>query len=513
MSVNSGIPPGQATQTASRPVDEPERVVADPRPAPSRPPFLRLAPAPRDPDAGRSGALEGRGWQRSLVLADSIGALFAVLIALTITPPSHATLAGDFWLFAMVPMVVAVQALRGQYRVRFAADAMDAFAAVVFSVSLVAMALATASMALSDDLQLSAMVVRAWIATVLVMSAGRAGLLAVRTHLRRTHGNGERALIVGSGPVGVGLARRLLAHPESGVVPVGFLDVAEPATGAPAAVPLLGRPSEVASVAAQAGAGRVLVAFSLARDEEFLKLVNDCRDAGIRVSVLPRLFESMTARTEIDRLDCFPVLDLDHVDPRGWQFAVKHALDRIFAAFGLLVLAVPMLVIVAAIKVSSPGPALFRQRRVGRDGKEFELLKFRTMRDLTADEAFVPQSGLAPGGVEGSDRRTTVGRLLRRTSLDELPQLINVLRGEMSIVGPRPERPHFVELFQHDVHRYADRHRVKSGITGLAQVKGLRGQTSVLRRVEWDNDYVANWSLWLDVKIAVWTLRAVVRGE
>ena len=172
-----------------------------------------------------------------------------------------------------------------------------------------------------------------------------------------------------------------------------------------------------------------------------------------------------------------------------------------------------MLAIVAAIKLSSPGPALFRQKRIGRDGQEFELLKFRTMRDQTADESFIPETGLAPGGVEGSDRRTTVGRLLRRTSLDELPQLINVLRGEMSVVGPRPERPHFVELFEHDVHRYADRHRVKSGITGLAQVKGLRGQTSVLRRVEWDNDYVANWSLWLDLKIAVWTLRAVARGE
>jgi exopolysaccharide biosynthesis polyprenyl glycosylphosphotransferase len=511
LSTNSGIPPGQATQTASRPVHD--RVVPDPRPAPVREPFLRLAPTPQDPDAGRSGSLEGRGWQRSLVVADSIGAVFAILLALTITPPSHATLAGDFWLFALVPMVVAVQALRGQYRVRFAADAMDAFASVVFSVSLVAMALATASMGLSDDLQLSALVVRVWVAAVVVMSLGRAALLALRTHRRRTRGDGERALIVGSGPVGVGLARRLLAHPESGVVPIGFLDVAEPATGAPAAVPLLGRPGEVASIATAAGAGRVIFAFSLARDEEFLKLVNDCREAGIRVSVLPRLFESMTARTEIDRLDCFPVLDLDHVDPRGWQFAVKHALDRIVAAAGLLVLALPMLAIVAAIKLSSPGPALFRQRRIGRDGQEFELLKFRTMRDQTADESFIPETGLAPGGVEGSDRRTTVGRLLRRTSLDELPQLINVLRGEMSVVGPRPERPHFVELFEHDVHRYADRHRVKSGITGLAQVKGLRGQTSVLRRVEWDNDYVANWSLWLDLKIAVWTLRAVARGE
>ena len=230
MSTNSGIPPGQATQTASRPVHD--RVVPDPQPAPghsSR--SSRLAPTPQDPDAGRSGPLEGRGWQRSLVVADSVGVIFAVLLALTITPPSHATLAGDFWLFAMVPAVVAAQALRGQYRVRFAADAMDAFASVVFSVSLVAMALATASMGLSDDLQLSAMVVRAWIATVVVLSLGRAGLLALRAHRRRTRGDGERALIVGSGPVGVGLARRLLAHPESGVVPVGFLDVAEPRRG------------------------------------------------------------------------------------------------------------------------------------------------------------------------------------------------------------------------------------------------------------------------------------------
>ena len=151
---------------------------------------------------------------------------------------------------------------------------------------------------------------------------------------------------------------------------------------------------------------------------------------------------------------------------------------------------------------------------MGRDGTEFELLKFRTMRDQTGETR---RSSPDPGSPRAAWRAATAGRRSAAscgaTSLDELPQLINVLRGEMSLVGPRPERPHFVELFEHDVHRYADRHRVKSGITGLAQVKGLRGQTSVLRRVEWDNDYVANWSLWLDLKIAVWTLRAVVRGE
>jgi lipopolysaccharide/colanic/teichoic acid biosynthesis glycosyltransferase len=156
---------------------------------------------------------------------------------------------------------------------------------------------------------------------------------------------------------------------------------------------------------------------------------------------------------------------------------------------------------------------------VGRDGKLFDLYKFRSMR-AAPDEAegadgpapalqFLLGGDTAPGGVEGPDRRTPVGRLLRRTSLDELPQLINVLRGDMSLVGPRPERPEFVELFRQDIQRYGDRHRVRSGITGWAQVHGLRGQTSLAERVEWDNYYIAHWSLALDLKIMALTFASL----
>jgi lipopolysaccharide/colanic/teichoic acid biosynthesis glycosyltransferase len=157
-------------------------------------------------------------------------------------------------------------------------------------------------------------------------------------------------------------------------------------------------------------------------------------------------------------------------------------------------------------------PIFFRQPRFGLDGREFEMLKFRSMRapleplvlpDLPADTA--------PGGIEGDDRRTRFGTFLRRTSLDELPQLLNVLRGDMSLVGPRPERPDFARLFERNVYRYGDRHRVKSGITGWAQVHGLRGKTSLSDRVEWDNFYIENWSLWLDVKILLMTVCAVGR--
>jgi lipopolysaccharide/colanic/teichoic acid biosynthesis glycosyltransferase len=175
-----------------------------------------------------------------------------------------------------------------------------------------------------------------------------------------------------------------------------------------------------------------------------------------------------------------------------------------------------------AVRLSSPGPALFSQRRVGRDGKVFNFYKFRSMRvrpgdsdpdheDLTALD-FLLGGDTAPGGVEGVDRRTGVGRFLRGTSLDELPQLFNVLKGEMSLVGPRPERPEFVELFRQDIVRYGDRHRVKSGITGWAQVHGLRGQTSLAERVEWDNYYIANWSLGLDLKILAMTFIALFRN-
>jgi lipopolysaccharide/colanic/teichoic acid biosynthesis glycosyltransferase len=212
---------------------------------------------------------------------------------------------------------------------------------------------------------------------------------------------------------------------------------------------------------------------------------------------------------------------------RGMTF--KHGFDRMFALV-LLMLLSPLLAISAlAVRMSSPGPVLFRQRRVGCDGRPFDLLQFRSMklqpktaipgwddgaamgrRDNAAME-FLLGGDTAPGGVEGEDRRTAVGRFMRRTSIDELPQLLNVLRGDMSLIGPRPERPEFVELFEHDIDRYGDRHRVKSGITGWAQVHGLRGQTSLAERVEWDNYYIAHWSLGLDVKILLLTFVAMVR--
>jgi lipopolysaccharide/colanic/teichoic acid biosynthesis glycosyltransferase len=184
----------------------------------------------------------------------------------------------------------------------------------------------------------------------------------------------------------------------------------------------------------------------------------------------------------------------------------------VLAGFGLLLISPVFVGLATLVRLSSPGPILFRQARVGRDGKTFDCLKFRSMRPADpADANFELQAGAAPGGVEGDDRRTAVGKFMRKTSLDELPQLINVIRGDMTLVGPRPERPEFVELFELQVRRYGDRHRVKAGITGWAQVHGLRGQTSIADRAEFDNYYIENWSLLLDFKIMILTVLAVMR--
>jgi exopolysaccharide biosynthesis polyprenyl glycosylphosphotransferase len=351
------------------------------------------------------------------------------------------------------------------------------------------------------------------------VSAFRLALARARRRARLTGRSGRRAIIVGAGQVGLQLEQRLRAMPELGLEPIGFLD-ADPAPAywsAPDASPVLGAPDELARVVEQTGAGHVIIAFCSAPDSAVQPLLRSCDELGLEVSVVPRLYEAVTARQWVEHVGGLPLCGLHRVDPKSWQFALKHAFDRGVAAALLLVLAPVLGVLAAAVRLSSPGPVLYRQRRVGRDGREFDILKFRSMRmecDRASEElkARLAAAGAAPGGVEGDDRRTRIGTFLRRSSLDELPQLVNVLLGHMSLVGPRPERPEFVDHFGQTVRRYDDRHRVKSGMTGWAQVHGLRGQTSLSERVEWDNWYIQNWSLWLDLKILLMTPLACVHA-
>ncbi len=422
----------------------------------------------------------------------------------------------DWWLALLYPLIVVCLArFRRWPSPRLEVSALDTAAEVLGGVSLAAMLMIAVDEIVGGGHPI-ALALRLWLFALVYLGAGRAMLVSLRRHARRTGALARPTLIVGSGAVGEHVAQRLLGRPEYGLRPIGFLDVdwhrSRDADGL-GGLPILGTTDELAQVVHRTGARHVIVAFSSQPDHANVGLVRRCEQLGLDVSLVPRLFESINERVALDRVGGMPLLTLRSIDPKGWQFATKHALDRVLALLALVVGA-PLLVIIAGmVRVSSSGPVLFRQRRVGRDEKAFEMYKFRTMVGQSADEEFLPPDGMGPGGVEGADRRTAVGRWLRWTSLDELPQLLNVLRGEMSLVGPRPERPEFVERFTRDVYGYEQRHRVKSGITGWAQVNGLRGRTPIADRVEWDNYYIRNWSLAFDLRILALTLVDVFRDR
>ncbi len=222
---------------------------------------------------------------------------------------------------------------------------------------------------------------------------------------------------------------------------------------------------------------------------------------------VPDLFALHTSKMRLRELAGIPFISVREVSLSGADRIVKRTFDLVLSALALLVLAPVLLVLALAVKLTSRGPVFYRQERVGRDGREFDMLKFRTMR-TDAEQASGPV-----WAQEDDPRVTPLGRALRRWSLDELPQFWNVLRGDMSLVGPRPERQVFVEQFSEQMPRYFERHRVKSGLTGWAQVNGLRGNTSIEDRTLFDLHYVENWSVWLDLRILLMTVHHVLRGE
>jgi exopolysaccharide biosynthesis polyprenyl glycosylphosphotransferase len=416
-------------------------------------------------------------------------------------------------LFAVISF--AALAMSGSYRSRLRPGALDRLPGELSALCVAALATNTlGTLMLGDRHAPIAAVAASLVTSAIAVTAGRtvgAGL----QRAGRARGRALRpVLIVGTGEIGAQLAERLEEQPEYGLRPVGFLDADPyPLTDAPESMPpFLGGPTALAGAVEATGARHVMLAFSPLSDGGLIALIRRCQDLGVEVSVVPRFFDTMSERAVVEHVGGLPVVRLRTLTPRSWRFMVKYAIDRIVSATALVVGSPLFVTVAVAIKLESPGPVFFRQQRVGRDGQVFDLLKFRSMRAPPhGAQRFDLPPGAAPGGVEGEDRRTRLGRLLRRSCLDELPQLVNVARGEMSLVGPRPERPQFAELFGGQCRRYDERHRVKSGITGWAQVNGLRGRTSIAKRVEWDNNYIENWSLWLDIKILILTLVAVVK--
>ena len=450
--------------------------------------------------------------------ATTLGVDVATLAAATIASMVGAREGGISWSFSPWTLVFGALTLvlfqrRHLYRLRLRIPILDDVRRVAVGLSAAAATLLTVRL-LVEPAGAESEIVRPWVFALVYVSAGRVALYWSHTKARAA-GEGLRpTLLLGAGRVGRVVARRLLAQPQLGLRPVGFLDAAPllEFEGDELELPLVGSTRELEDAIERYAVEHLVVTFSNERDDVLLALVNRAESLGVTVSVVPRLYEKVPERVTVEHLGGLPLITAHASNPRGVEVAVKYAFDRVVAAV-LVVLAAPFLLAsIAAVYLSMGRPIFFRQVRVGRDGRTFEILKFRSMKLPTAAELEVQAHAIAvglPGGVEGVDRRTRVGTILRKTSLDELPQLLNVLRGDMSIVGPRPERPEFVSKFESSVYRYTDRHRVKSGITGWAQVHGLRGKTSIDDRAEWDNWYVENFSLWLDVKILCMTAAAV----
>jgi Undecaprenyl-phosphate glucose phosphotransferase len=311
----------------------------------------------------------------------------------------------------------------------------------------------------------------------------------------------KRVLIAGSGELGRLVADKIIEHRELGYQIVGFVD--DRAQGdhlGYRGLPLLGTIEEAAPIALRESVDHLYIALPPDQHLRMIDLIESTSRECIDVKVVPDLLQVIALRARLEDLDGVPVINVNDVPLQGFNSVVKRGIDMAISALALAVLAIPLALVAALVSLTSKGSVFYHQERMGLDGKSFTIVKFRSMSHDAERET-------GPVWAQHNDPRVTAfGRFLRRSNIDELPQLWNVLRGDMSIVGPRPERPHFVAQFKHRIPQYMLRHKVKAGLTGWAQVNGWRGNTPVEKRIEYDLYYIENWSVRLDLKIMWLTL-------
>ncbi len=340
-----------------------------------------------------------------------------------------------------------------------------------------------------------------WLFSIAAVSFARYVFREVLRFARRRGYNQRYAVVVGGGELAQHVIERLRARPDAGIQVVGLIgDTKESAGG----VPWLGAYADLAALLAARPLDHVILALAHEDASRLPALLEAIGDEPVTIHVVPDLFRFTSLRGGIEEFEGVPFVHLRESPLHGWNAVAKRGFDLVFAATVLVALSPLYALVAAAVRLTSRGPVLYHQDRMGLDGEGFRMLKFRTM-NIGAEAESGPVWAQA-----GDTRRTAIGAFLRRFSLDELPQFVNVLRGEMSVVGPRPERPMFVERFRQTVPGYMLRHKVKSGVTGWAQINGLRGNTSLERRIEYDIQYIERWSFWLDIKIIALTVVRVL---
>jgi exopolysaccharide biosynthesis polyprenyl glycosylphosphotransferase len=427
--------------------------------------------------------------------------------------PSRATY--EIMLAVVVVTLLVTFNLAGLYNLRRGVSRVDQFYRVSAAVSVgLVLSIALNSMLLGNRFIYSRqMLVIGWILCIALVTVGRfihgelVGRLRTRTAAR------DRLLIIGAGKTGRLVLETIARSPWLGYEIVGVLRHGQNGQAALGedtldGHPILGDDTQLAALTRQHNIDEVIVALTGTPHEEVLTLAQGLIEQPVNIKVYPDTFQLITNNElSLDDLGGLPMVSVRNVALRGWNRVVKRVMDVILSAIILAIVSPLVIFLAALIKITSPGPVFHLQERVGHDGHSFLCIKLRSM-------AVGAEDSTGPVWARPDDpRRTRLGRFMRRYSLDELPQFVNVLLGEMSIVGPRPERPHFVEQFSQSIPGYAYRHHEKAGITGWAQVNGLRGNTSIEERTRYDLYYVENWSPLFDIKIIVKTIWLVLRPD
>lgn len=349
-------------------------------------------------------------------------------------------------------------------------------------------------------------VVLSWVVCIFGLTISRFLVGNLEEWLCRYRQEEKRVLILGTGDTARSLLRNIRQNARWGYKVIGFLSRQEESRKEIDGIPILGDISRIEEVLEKKRPDEVILAITGLSHEKMVELIAECEKRMVLFKLVPDMFEIITSKVDIFDIDGIPLLGLKEFPLEyAWNRFVKRVVDIVGSVIGII-LSIPLYLIIAPlIKITSPGPVFYKQARCGEDGRVFTLYKFRTM---YADA----EQRTGPVWAEEDDPRCTwIGKWLRKTYLDELPQLINVLKGDMSLVGPRPERPNFVEQFKDDIPRYMSRHLVKSGMTGWAQVNGFRGNTPLKERIKYDIYYIENWSVWFDLKILFMTIFAKKR--
>jgi exopolysaccharide biosynthesis polyprenyl glycosylphosphotransferase len=419
-------------------------------------------------------------------------------------PPLEAYVYGSFF---VIPAWLFLFKSRKMYITRRTAYFSDEFFPIV-RVVVVGMLVVLAAAFFYRDFSFSRLVFGLLtLSSIAFLSLGRFTVLKVEQARYRRGRDIKQVILIGTNETVRRIFQAMKDRPSLGYHVIGYFSSAPKQALKVPGARRLGQITAVPKYVKDHSVDLVLAALPHQDHAKLFDLIRDCQGLNVEMMMAPDMVELMTSRVRVEEIEGVPFIQVREASLTTWNRILKRSFDISFALL-ILTLASPLLfLLILTIKITSPGPIFFLQERVGLDGKLFRVIKFRTMRTDAEKET-------GPVWASKDDPRTTpVGRILRRFSLDELPQLVNVLRGEMSIVGPRPERPYFVDRFKDKVPKYLDRHRVKTGMTGWAQVNGLRGNAPIEERTRYDVYYMENWSLVFDVKIILKTLRAVLFGK